>query len=456
MFELKYAAGTWSYSPVFYQPGTPLRYYSMYPESGAISTMMPAVDDFSFDYTVINDPADQEDLIGASVNATLAEQIDLQFNHLLSQVNFAVQGIPAASIVIGDIEVESVKNSGTYSFNDGWGTLDGAADYTYAPDGDVLDRLAAGQGSGIEYLITDENALMLMPQVFAAEADGTFSFTFSLAVDLDGDGDFADDGDSPEGARIWAEDVDVVVNFSDFDTKTWLPGKRYVYLIDFSSYIAGGPITFTVVVNDWEDAEINEDYAQTIHVAYANTQSVEAAIALHSDANAANDDLATFPINIPTAIAAFDITKIYGYDEDDVIRIECMDATEAAKVTLDASVKGWTRTVSGRVVILTCTTPTIKGASEAAGTADADGIELAIAALGAAPTADVYTEYTVTVSGSIAAAADLVYITGTYAEGDCIRILCADAGSAGFVTVSAADWTAVVVNGTEVLLTYEP
>lgn len=471
-FELELTGTDWGYSPVFHQPGYALRYYAVYPSDATglkidgtgidgTTTLGPSTSSYSFDYTV-QDVADQVDLIAASVAATIDEEVTLPFSHVLSQVNFAVVDIVSVKIEINDISVNSVKNAGTYTFGAtnpwtyaGTPTTDTYAydSGTFTADGTTGGILYMGNGGGATGDYTKTNALMLMPQAFAAQADGTFSFDYSVTVDKNGNTDFSDETPKTGSA---------IVNFSDFDKKTWAPGKRYVYVIDFTSYLAGGPITFKVTVDDWVDADATDEngyIAQTIHVANPSKQSVEAAIALHHTANVANDALKVFPISIPETFVAdaIEITKIYGFDKDDIISIECESDAVATILAADITVAGWSTAIStgsNRVVELKCTIPTIKGASATVDltnvTDDAElitAIEAAITALNATGTVDSVTEYTVTVGEDFTSAAAIAP-AGNYVTGDIIRLVFPSNSN----NVTATGWTAATV-GNEVLLT---
>jgi hypothetical protein len=451
-------SGHWTYSPVVSQPGYLLRYYSVYPAVTGTATAT----DYSFNYTVKATYDIQEDLLAASVEPTLLETIDLQYSHLLSQVNFAVQGMEDVKIEIADITLSKILSTSTYTFSTGWGTPSTTASYVYDPLQVSLVNLASGTSTDIEYLgngggeYGNNNALMLMPQTFDPEnggEDGTLSFGFTLTVDLDNDGDFTD---TPDGAKVFSDTA--LVNLSDFEQLVWAPGKRYVYVIDFTGYIAGGPINFNVSVDEWEDAT---NSAQTVQIATATNISVEAAIILQSQANAANTALTVFPISIGEDFAeVIDITSIYGFDAGDVIRIECVSAAETADLTLSAA--GWTREVVGRIVVLTCTTPTVQGAEVTADLTSAvddatlaAAIDAAISTIAATGSATVSTEYTVIVGKDFAAAGSAltpVPASGDFFSGDVIRLKFPNTNANNVVVANG--WT-VTTNGMMVILTKE-
>jgi hypothetical protein len=485
-FELTYDDDTeeWTYSPVKYQPGFLLRYYSVYPafdsdpvaateanpEAGTDATSGVSNDDLTFDYTVAATPDTQKDLIAATVAPTMVEVIHLQYAHLLSQVNFAVQAIEDVKIEIGDITVDAVKDKNTYSFkNNSWGSTpsqsENFAAYKYVPDETSLATLAAGSSAGIVYLgngkdaasgYTYDNALMLMPQTFVAGGDGTFSFEFSLTVDIDNDGDFTDTGDG--GAAVKATDEPVTVNFGDFDKLTWESGKRYIYVIDFTSYIAGGPITFTVDVTEWKDADETTDTAQTVQVAQMTAADINEAIALQAAANEDTSSLKVFPINV-TGSDNVTISHIYDFDAEDKIVLEFEDATAAGKFVLATSyLRGWSRDDDGKVVTLTCTKPTIYGGSAVANTSAAENdaaireaIYTATSALNASGDASAYKEYTVKVGKVYGANATLPAPDGLYNTGDRVYLVFR---SAMELTITEPDgWTLDVLDNVNYILT---
>lgn len=356
VFALEKTAAGWTYTAnggatSVDQPGEALRYYAWYPTT--ISTTPTATDaSYSFGYTVAADPDDQEDLVGATVT-TRNSAVTLQFGHLLSQVNFAVMGMEDVKIEISAVTVDGVIEDGIYDFANGW-TL-GSSNSTSYEYGTTPDPFVANDVTGIQYMgnggavYTNDNALMLMPQTFTTQLNGTFSFHYKLSV-LDTD-----------GVAVEVFENDVTAYLCDFETVAWAAGKRYVYLIDFTYFLAGGPIVFTVNVTPW----VNDDDAtllETLYVSQPNLQSVNEAIAAHSATNDAGKALGTpvaykvFPIAVPDALSAnIVVTYIPGFDAGDKINIEFVDATSMGFFNID--LPGWTMSPSGRVATLTCTAP---------------------------------------------------------------------------------------------------
>ncbi len=199
-----------------------------------------------FDYVVADG---NEDLIFASAETTNDSQdaatADLTFEHLLSQVNFAVKSpeTGADGIVytatINSIEV-NVNSTDTYNAENGWsGTVTTPETYIYNVNGGAGnvstdgELVYLGNGGGT---YTFENALMLMPQAPGAGA-GSFTFNYTL----EGDGDFE-------------QTETITVNFSDLEVATeWAAGFRYVYVINFETPVY---IKYNVVdVTAWEDGD---------------------------------------------------------------------------------------------------------------------------------------------------------------------------------------------------------
>jgi hypothetical protein len=458
-FELTYDAtkAEWTYSPVRYQPGMPLRYYSLYPSQGAPATTTGlTASDYALTYTI---KGTQEDLIAAYVPATDLEVITLTYNHLLSQVNFAVQGLEDVKIVVSDMEVDKVMDTNTYTFSSAtWsGTPSQSAGfvaYAYTPVTASLTTLAAGTSTDIVYLgngggtNTYDNALMLMPQEFdpaKAGSDGIFSFTYSIDLDTNGDGTFD---------KNLATSKSVEVNFSDFQTVEWEAGKRYVYVIDFSSYVAGGPITFKVDVTDWEDGTTPAtEIAQTVQVAQMTTTDIRKAIELQAAAKAANSALTVFPISIEGSATA-KINFIYGFATGDKIRLEFVDQAAADKLTIGdlKMLSGWTvdeATNTDNIVVLTCVTPSQQGATIAANMTGVDNdtklltaIYTALDDLTVSPTVGKHTLYTVTVGQNFDANVeiDLSGVTlSSFATGDTIRLVF-NSSMPGITITTATGW----------------
>ncbi len=338
---LTYSGSAWSYpAPVVSQPGYVVNYHAWYPTANVTfdPTSNGNVAKMSYTVQVVGS---QVDLIAAT-KSTSTPAVILPFKHILSQVNFAIQGVRSVKVEISNISINGVKDAGVYTFAEAggsWATLTGSATYAYAPLAGT-DK-TTGANTDISYLgnhtgsYGNNNALMLMPQNFTAPADGNFSFSFVLKSMAD----------------VTLANGSTSANFSDFGIN-WVMGVRYIYLIDFSSYLIGGPISFTVDVDGWDDAAPT---AQTIQVANAQKESIEAAITAHNTADGVTTALAIFPISVPVDPAVIELKDFVStnFDVDDEIRIKFLSATGISGVTLHSSLTSvWDLSVSGSTVIL--------------------------------------------------------------------------------------------------------
>ena len=244
-FVLVYDGTDWSYNggtPVYHPSGATLNYYAIYPADHISSWNVTPVGVASFNYTV-QAATTQEDLIAATFGPTTSPDVTLPFQHLLAQVNFAIQGIEDFEISVSGIWVSDVFDHSTYTFGSGWGSLSGNASYPYDP---AVTATTDGLSNDILYLGNtgdaastknngNGNALMLMPQSFSTTGS-TFSFNYSIT-------------DMTTSIMSGSATAD----FSDMTTTTWEPGKRYLYLLDFSDLLEKNVIKFTVTVTDWID-----------------------------------------------------------------------------------------------------------------------------------------------------------------------------------------------------------
>ena len=332
------------------QPGYSLTYYAWYPATnvtfGTASTGVNA----TMAYAVQDDPSVQEDLLATKVS-TIESTVNLPFNHILSQVNFAVQGIVNLKINLTDIKLNGVKNAGTYTFGGGWSDASGTKTYTYAAASGLPTTGASGdliylgnKGGSTAGDNAKANALMLLPQAFTTAGSGTLTFGYTLS-----------DMGTP---AVELASGTAVANLCDFDVNQWLMGKRYLYVIDFTNYFKTGKISFTVDVNNWQDSD-SYTVATTLELTSASQASIEGAIATHDAAKGTTTALTVFPISLPAAtnltadiVLDFATTNFAAGDE---IRIQCYNTTNAGHIKLsDAMVTAgiWELDNSGAVVTL--------------------------------------------------------------------------------------------------------
>ncbi len=256
--RLEYTAGEWSYGDQMASLDTRVWYYAWFPVPNTnISNEVEGIDTYSFDYSVPA-AAEQEELIAAAV-LTDEPIVNLEFRHILSQVNFGIIGVPGMRIEIEpeSIEFTGLHDRGTYTLGQtpGWSDVGGSRGYTYTPlpgttvaDGESTDIIYMGNAGG-ETANDNDNALMLMPQTFGAGSEASLTFDYRLrTMFLDGSPNWI------SGENTWGT---ATVALKDLDTTAWAPGKRYLYLIDLTGYTVNGEISFAVVVNPWEEYEGN-------------------------------------------------------------------------------------------------------------------------------------------------------------------------------------------------------
>ena len=111
----------------------------------------------------------QTDLLAACVtdkaktnSATSVGSVDLTFNHILTQINFKLQGKDTGfKYNVTSIKLSGVANSGTYTYNadkGAWSAQTGNEEYTYNATYSEIDGTATSE------IATSSNALMLIPQ----------------------------------------------------------------------------------------------------------------------------------------------------------------------------------------------------------------------------------------------------------------------------------------------------
>lgn len=131
-------------------------------------------------YTVPDAVADQKDLLVAkNVDITEAasnSNVSMAFSHALTAVQFGI-GSTMADGTITKIELQGIKNSGTYSFKDGiWTAGDDTKSYSIPLNVAISSNKGTGTATN---LITGNNddLLLLMPQTLGSEAKLVVSIT---------------------------------------------------------------------------------------------------------------------------------------------------------------------------------------------------------------------------------------------------------------------------------------
>lgn len=240
-FTLTFGGGgfdDWDYGTPVPQPGVPLVFYSFYPEDNVTETLDGTSGSLAY---VVQDEANQEDLI-ATTATTDSHLVALNFEHLLSQINFAIMGIDSVQVEVTNITLSGIADAGTYTFGSGWDTPTGNATYVYTAAGaEMTDGTSAilclgNRGGGDPANNANDNALMLMPQQFDTASVSFVSFDYEI-FDMD---------------DVSLESGSESIDLSTLGTTLWDAGKRYIYVIDFS----GDDIIFYITVSPWTDGNI--------------------------------------------------------------------------------------------------------------------------------------------------------------------------------------------------------
>lgn len=176
---LQYTSGAWATTGTYYWPvGGKISVFAAYPTTLTVTEPATAGNYPSFAYSVKADIATQEDVVVANAvdlvkgNPTVTA-VNLQFKHILSQVNFYVAlANESYRVKVESLKIQGAKDAATFTF-DGttgtWGTPSGNAEYTFAAAATELIAAATKIGA----------SAMLMPQAAAA---GTFAIEVKYTV----------------------------------------------------------------------------------------------------------------------------------------------------------------------------------------------------------------------------------------------------------------------------------
>ncbi|WP_455963343.1 fimbrillin family protein [Bacteroides bouchesdurhonensis] len=250
---VSHTTGSWELSSTYYWPiGENIQFFGYSPANTASTTSWNATKASpSFEYT-IKDVNAQEDLLAAAVydkckttNTTMGN-VNLLFNHILTQINFAVKGKDSGfKYNVASITLKDVPNKGIYTFasaskenvnewaNGAWEIIDASsnkADYVYgATYGEITDTgSSALEGANL--------GLMLLPNsdVSAIKVEVVYSVTVSGKKVFDGTKEVALKG-------------------------AWGVGKKILYTLTLPS--GAEEFTFTADTSTWgtpENGEVTE------------------------------------------------------------------------------------------------------------------------------------------------------------------------------------------------------
>lgn len=237
------------------------------------------------DFTVPADAARQVDLIAAKVEGITSPDILVPFRHILSQINFGVKGLDGYQIMVKNITLNKVADTGTFDYGTWKWTPDPkATPHTYSyyfPDRSTTE--SSNDASGANYLTQGtpddsqntyifgdggkfgpdgsggdatssflyaqvapsasayatkdktpaplRNSLMLMPQAIKANATATVTFDYEIRY-------------KNQIVRQGSNNTVRLDTYYD-----WEPNLRYVYIFKFDDPQG---VTFDVLIEPWE------------------------------------------------------------------------------------------------------------------------------------------------------------------------------------------------------------
>lgn len=237
------------------------------------------------DFTVPTDAARQVDLIAAKVEGITSPDILVPFRHILSQINFGVKGLDGYQIMVKNITLNKVADTGTFDYGTWKWTPDPkATSHTYSyyfPDRSTTE--SSNDASGAKYLTQGtpddsqntyifgdggkfgpdgsggdatssflyaqvapsasayatkdktpaplRNSLMLMPQAIKANATATVTFDYEIRY-------------KNQIVRQGSNNTVRLDTYYD-----WEPNLRYVYIFKFDDPQG---VTFDVLIEPWE------------------------------------------------------------------------------------------------------------------------------------------------------------------------------------------------------------
>lgn len=192
----------------------------------------------SFTYTVAGVDA-QTDLVVAKVTDTNKTAngagVNLVFSHALTQVNFTIKAGDSNTYKIKKLSISGVNNKGTYGYNTGWGTVEGAAptvSYEYTPASGEEEVTSAGLVKDLKW--------MLMPQTLPATGA-----TIKVSYDI-----------YDSNGKTIANVTDAAIDLNG--TTAWTASKKIRYTLTLAN--TAKQVTMNVTsVDGWNTSEDDVD-----------------------------------------------------------------------------------------------------------------------------------------------------------------------------------------------------
>lgn len=251
----KQASGDWTYSPLrYWNVSSTYEFYAIYPQDKTTHTFDNATKHFAItDFVVADQAADQIDVMVAQKNTTNPYNVvDMNFNHLLSNVNFYFKTISTfdfigiSKVEVLSFDVEGLSSKGNYQqtgFSTSTQNVEGA--WTVA-GADLYDfpEVTTGEVTTNSETIKLATDLLLLPQDLTA-ADKTISIAYRIHYS---------DGTS---CKLVKEVALAKATYSGGDLTVWNPNYVYNYTLAVNPAVnadgTSNVIEFTASIEDWEE-----------------------------------------------------------------------------------------------------------------------------------------------------------------------------------------------------------
>jgi uncharacterized protein (TIGR02145 family) len=171
------ANNIWQTSKIHYWPGiaSTVNFYAYYPTSISSSITHSLGSAPILSYTVPDNAGDQIDILASSkpsVAGNSYNQTSVDFKHIFAAVNFQVGSSGLPSGTISSITINGIKNSGIYTFGNGWTLNSGATTFKASPS-------IAINGTSGESITSGTYTLMMIPQIFN---NATITLTYNTGT----------------------------------------------------------------------------------------------------------------------------------------------------------------------------------------------------------------------------------------------------------------------------------
>ena len=166
-------SGGWKSQKQWQKASDNMAFYAYYAGTSSANFSLSG-ENPTLSYTVADDVANQQDLLVAkNVGVTgdgTNKNIDLTFSHALTAVQFGI-GSTMADGTIKKIELQGIKNSGTYNYsNDTWTLNSSTKNYSITLDVPISTNKPSSGTTLITGQSGSNNLMLLMPQTLGADA----------------------------------------------------------------------------------------------------------------------------------------------------------------------------------------------------------------------------------------------------------------------------------------------